>query len=175
MSGPSQEQDPAVLEAAVRAGHEEDVVGSRILFTAAAAFIGLVLLGVFAVYVVQPLMIASQEADSPPANPLSASYGRVEPPAPRLQVDPALDIFDHRKAEQQALTSYGWVDRNAGVVRIPIDRAMALLVERGDAAPRTQPAQPDPGAPASASVTGTPGERAAPGAGLAPADAGKRE
>jgi hypothetical protein len=29
------------------------------------------------------------------------------------------------------LSSYGWLDRNAGVVRIPIDRAMKMTVERG--------------------------------------------
>jgi hypothetical protein len=29
------------------------------------------------------------------------------------------------------LSSYGWVDREAGIVRIPIDRAMDLLAERG--------------------------------------------
>ncbi len=27
--------------------------------------------------------------------------------------------------------SYGWVDQPAGVVRIPIDRAMELLAQRG--------------------------------------------
>ena len=29
------------------------------------------------------------------------------------------------------LHSYGWVDQQAGIVRIPIDRAMTLLTERG--------------------------------------------
>ena len=29
--------------------------------------------------------------------------------------------------EEQTLNSYGWVDQQAGVVRIPIDRAMALV------------------------------------------------
>ena len=36
-----------------------------------------------------------------------------------------------RAAEQQVLTTYGWVDRNAGVVRIPIDEAMKLAIQRG--------------------------------------------
>lgn len=190
MSGGEHEvQDPAALEAAIRAGHEEDAVGSRIFVVTACVITGVLLLGIFAVYVLQPLMVASQRADSPPANPLAASYGRVEPPAPRLQVDPALDIYDHRKAEQAVLTSYGWVDRNAGVVRIPIERAMALLVERGEPTPPAQPAAGAPaaaapgadaapageGSPASQTVTDTPGERGAPGAGLAPADAEERE
>ena len=29
------------------------------------------------------------------------------------------------------LDSYGWVDKDAGVVRIPIEEAMKLTVERG--------------------------------------------
>ena len=33
-----------------------------------------------------------------------------------------------RTAEQAAATTYGWVDQSAGVVRLPIDRAMELVV-----------------------------------------------
>jgi hypothetical protein len=36
-----------------------------------------------------------------------------------------------RTAEDTDLNSYGWVDRTAGIARIPIDRAMQLLLERG--------------------------------------------
>jgi hypothetical protein len=53
------------------------------------------------------------------------------PPAPRLQVDPPADLAAFRAAEATALTSYAWEDRAAGVVRIPIDRALALTAERG--------------------------------------------
>jgi hypothetical protein len=142
MSGPRHEiEDPA---AAVQAGHEADAVGSRLLWVAGAAFVAITLVAIVAVYVIQPLMVASQEAKSPPANPLAASYGRVEPPAPRLQVDPALDIFEHRQAEERVLTSYGWVDEKSGVVRIPIERAMALLAERGTTATAGAPAAAAP-------------------------------
>lgn len=34
-----------------------------------------------------------------------------------------------RAEEQRLLTSYGWVDRSAGLVRIPIERAMDVLIE----------------------------------------------
>jgi hypothetical protein len=36
-----------------------------------------------------------------------------------------------RVREDGLLDSYGWVDENAGTVRIPIERAMDLLVQRG--------------------------------------------
>ena len=52
-------------------------------------------------------------------------------PAPRLEVKPGGDLADLRAAEDADLNSYGWVDRNAGTVRIPIDRAMQLILQRG--------------------------------------------
>jgi hypothetical protein len=52
-------------------------------------------------------------------------------PKPRLQVSGALDLAKLRAAEEADLGSYGWTDGNPGVVRIPIDRAMQLLLERG--------------------------------------------
>jgi hypothetical protein len=40
-------------------------------------------------------------------------------------------LAELRAAEDGDLNSCGWVDRNAGIVRIPIDRAMQLILERG--------------------------------------------
>lgn len=55
-----------------------------------------------------------------------------QPPAqPRLQANPRADLREYRAREQRRLHGYGWVDRDAGVVHVPIDRAMDLLVERG--------------------------------------------
>ena len=56
---------------------------------------------------------------------------RQLPPEPRLQVSPARDLQEMRAREDEVLHSYGWVDRQAGIVRIPIDRAIDLLAERG--------------------------------------------
>ena len=63
--------------------------------------------------------------------PLATNALRRLPPEPRLQIDPRDDLSNMRRAEEQVLTSYGWVDRNTGVVRIPIEQAMKLTVERG--------------------------------------------
>jgi hypothetical protein len=56
---------------------------------------------------------------------------RQLPPEPRLQISPQQDMRQMRAAEMAALHSYGWVDRQAGIVRIPIERAIELLAERG--------------------------------------------
>lgn len=50
---------------------------------------------------------------------------------PRLQLNPPVDLNQFRAGEEMALNTYGWIDRTAGVVRIPIVRAMDLLLERG--------------------------------------------
>ncbi len=74
--------------------------------------------------------------DRPPS-PMAAA--RSLPPEPRLQVDPGQDLKQVRAAEETVLKSYGWVDRKAGIVRIPIDRAMELLVERSGSGATAQP------------------------------------
>lgn len=53
------------------------------------------------------------------------------PPEPRLQVSPPADLAAMRAAEDEVLQSYGWIDKEENVVRIPIERAMELLAERG--------------------------------------------
>jgi hypothetical protein len=52
-------------------------------------------------------------------------------PEPRLERNERIEINDFRLKEEQTLNSYGWVDEKSGVVRIPIDRAMQLLAQRG--------------------------------------------
>ena len=50
---------------------------------------------------------------------------------PKLEVSIAADLARLRQSERHSLNTYGWVDRRAGVVRVPIDRAMQLLLQRG--------------------------------------------
>ncbi len=64
-------------------------------------------------------------------SPLAESYGRHEPPAPRLQTDPRLDLAQLRAREQAQLDGYGWVDRGSGRVRIPVSQAMTRLLAEG--------------------------------------------
>lgn len=52
-------------------------------------------------------------------------------PQPRLQVQSGGDLQKLRAAEEADLNSYGWVNRDATIVRVPIDRAMQLLMQRG--------------------------------------------
>ncbi len=51
--------------------------------------------------------------------------------APVLQISPRADMARFRAEEQAEMTSYGWVDRERGVVRIPIEQAMSKVVRDG--------------------------------------------
>jgi len=53
-------------------------------------------------------------------------------PAPHLELDDShADRMALYQRQSDKLNSYGWVDRSNGIVRIPIDRAMAQLAARG--------------------------------------------
>jgi hypothetical protein len=52
------------------------------------------------------------------------------PPEPRLQIDPHGDLEELRRQENEILTTYRWVDREKGIARIPVDRAMQVFLER---------------------------------------------
>ena len=78
----------------------------------------------------------SEQADVQAATPMESK--RVLPPAPRLQINGTADYSELRRKEEEALTSYGWVDKNAGVVRIPVSRAMELIAARGLTPPPRQ-------------------------------------
>jgi hypothetical protein len=73
----------------------------------------------------------SHQTYKPPQSAISA--GRVLPPPgmPQLQTHPDADLQVYLKKQRQILDSYGWVDRKKDVVRIPIQRAMNILLQQG--------------------------------------------
>ena len=78
-----------------------------------------------------------QPPQGPLAPPTRADTRTVTPgditnfPQPRLETTERQEINGLRLQEEKTLNSYGWVDQQAGVVHIPIDRAMQLLAQRG--------------------------------------------
>jgi hypothetical protein len=66
-----------------------------------------------------------------PEYPLAIEQRNRLPPEPRLQTNPRQDLIEFRRQEDQILNSYGWVDKNAGIVRIPVDQAIKLTLQHG--------------------------------------------
>jgi hypothetical protein len=71
-------------------------------------------------------------------NPMAGP--RTLPPEPRLQVRPWEEIQNLRMKEDQVLNTYGWTNKGAGMVRIPIEKAMEIVAQRG--LPSRVPGQP---------------------------------
>jgi hypothetical protein len=53
------------------------------------------------------------------------------PPEPRLQAFPAKDLASFKQKQEAAATTYGWVDKNNGIVRVPVDRAIDMVMTKG--------------------------------------------
>jgi hypothetical protein len=51
------------------------------------------------------------------------------PPEPRLQIDPEVDLQRFRAEQARTLSSYGWASPTEQRVRIPIDRAMEMVIQ----------------------------------------------
>ena len=77
-------------------------------------------------------VLKSQSIARDPA-PLPVAEANQPRPRPRaaLQADPTADMTKFAKEEEAALRSYAWVDRAGGVARIPVDRALEIVAERG--------------------------------------------
>lgn len=73
--------------------------------------------------------LSAQSPLGPPAAPFANE--RTLPPSPRLQARPHLDLRSYCEEQLSDLNSYGWVDQQNGVVHIPIDQAMDLLLKQG--------------------------------------------
>ena len=89
-------------------------------------------------------MLIEQATDvAAPRYPMAVSREQAVPNEPRLQQNPPTDMYRLRLEEEKELHEYGWVDKQAGVVRIPIDEAMRRLVETNALPSRpVDPAQP---------------------------------
>lgn len=53
------------------------------------------------------------------------------PPLPRLQVSSGQDLKELRAAADKVLDSYHWVDKEAGIVGIPVNQAIEILAKKG--------------------------------------------
>lgn len=53
----------------------------------------------------------------------------------KLQASPALDIDRFREEKQHLISDYAWTDRDRTFARVPIERAMSMLVEQAAKGP----------------------------------------
>jgi hypothetical protein len=113
------------------ARHEESDVNVRCVLGFAAGLLVTAVVIQFMVWLLFVYFSGREAARVVPEYPLAAGEQTRVPPEPRLQTNPREDLRALRAREDAVLNSYGWVDRTAGVVRIPIDEAIKLTAQRG--------------------------------------------
>jgi hypothetical protein len=115
----------------VEVDHEHSDVNIRAILAFGVALMIVAAVVHLMIYVLFGYFNGRENVQQAATYPLAVEQGRREPPEPRLQTNPRQDLADLRAKEDEMLTSYGWVDRNAGVVRVPIEQAIKLTLERG--------------------------------------------
>lgn len=110
-------------------GHETSDVSTRAI--ALFAF-GLLLVAVVIHFALYWLLARYTDREARRWEPTTLVERNEEPPPePRLQVAPQADLAELRAAEERALHSYRWIDREKNIVGIPIDRAMEIIAAQG--------------------------------------------
>lgn len=141
-------------------------IGSIIRYAVGlAAITGISMLAMY--FTFQGMTTSTDATHAVRAYPMAEDEDSRRPPEPRLQGSNATitgNLFDAptdhattpkealkalRAEEDAVLNNYAWVDRNAGVVRLPIADAMKLRLQQGlEARPAASAAAPATAAPA---------------------------
>lgn len=144
-----QPQHPTGSVLNVETHHEKSDVNVRaliwfaVIFIAFAAVTHVLLWVLFKAYANR----ARHQVGAPPMTRVARPADMNVPLQPRLQpfptkeptgiaispVDatPVVDMAHMRAGEDQQLATAGWIDRQKGIVRIPIERAKQLVLQRG--------------------------------------------
>lgn len=110
---------------------------------------GLAILGIVIYFILvgmYRILDARDHSRQAPVNPMAVKTG-VDPqtmtfkditekidqsfPKPVLEYNERTQFTQEAEKEDEFLASYDWVDQESGVARIPIERAMELVAERG--------------------------------------------
>jgi len=122
--------------------HEESDVNVRALLWFVAIFIVFAVVAHVLIWVMFRYFreIARGETNPPltaiarPADADVPQLPRLQPfpqPRPPYEDTPVIDLEQMRRNEDQALRNPAWIDRQKGTVRLPIDVAKRLAVQRG--------------------------------------------
>jgi hypothetical protein len=105
------------------------------VFQISAFGIGLLLACIVTVFAMWAMFdwLFAREDQKNASNPAAAMMNERPklPPEPRLQAQPKVELKDLRADEDVILSTYGWIDPNKGIVRIPIDQAIDMVAQKG--------------------------------------------
>lgn len=144
-------RDPAVWDGRFGERFDDEVSSKAIGWTLVG--VGLMTAAFMVAMIFMLRFIESHLAEQRPTAPAVAlADPRSGPPWPRLQAKPEAELIAMRREMAARLEGWGWVDREAGIVHLPIDRAMAWVLENG--LPPAQPMPPTDAEPADGLAVG---------------------
>lgn len=109
--------------------HEQTDVRVGLLAKLGIGLVVLTILVIFAVLGLFRSVVSRETRLEEPRSPLAASPTRYS--GPELELSPRAELQEKLATEREVLESYGWIDREAGVVHIPIEQAIDLVAARG--------------------------------------------
>lgn len=119
-----------IPEESLELGHEVRDVNIRLIVWLSAGLLILVVVVFVVIGLLYNFLSFQSVSQSPPPPPMLQEAQGL-PPGVLLQRDPAQDMQRMHVEQDTLLNNYGWVDKQAGVVHIPIERAIELTLERG--------------------------------------------
>lgn len=118
---------PGRIETPPPPSHETRDADTRKLAWMGVAMVALVVFGFIVTEIAFHVFVGIR-----PIKPPTALFTRSQmPPPPLIQEHSGGELARYLEGQDQLLDTYGWVNRKAGIVRIPISRAMALLLQKG--------------------------------------------
>jgi hypothetical protein len=126
---PALPQGRECLPSGARA-HEQTDANTGLIFWIVVAMIAGAIVTHAALYGFLKGVVYTEQAGQPQFHP-PADLRPASPPEPRLQVNEEADLARLRAQEDARLSGYGWMDKQNGIVRIPVARAMESALLHG--------------------------------------------
>ena len=130
-------------------GYERTDAHAGASYRAGFAILAAMFLTALALVPMYRLLVRQEnEGQPPPAEVVKTEMSEPVQSFPRLVTSEPRVLAEFRAQEEALLASYGWVEKDKGLARIPIDEAMRIVAEHGlpkweaPASPSPQPGKP---------------------------------
>ncbi|MDZ4803639.1 MAG: hypothetical protein SGI90_02095 [Candidatus Eisenbacteria bacterium] len=131
MSDSQHDSGPPASRESLSAGHEVSEVHPKPIITFLVGIILFSALSFVIVVVLFKFLAGDASRKSARPSPMIAAGATRQAPEPRLQTDAWGDWDAYKMNQDRLLEHYSWVDKESLIVRLPIGRAMEIVLERG--------------------------------------------
>ncbi len=118
-------------EESLRRKHETTDADAKRVLIAGVGFLGIMVVGLLLSWAVYHVVKGRTSNPNAPATTFEEPNSTNPPPRPWLQASPRDTLLMVLRAEDSVLTSYGWVNKEAGIAHVPIERAIEMVAAKG--------------------------------------------